>query len=104
VPFIVALFSVVADEPAAGLDAPAAGGALLELAELPQAAIASTAAASPAAPQIFRILHASPHRAHELSSLKITDRGDHPFTWAGSFVQLAAGNTLLRRRPGPSRT
>jgi hypothetical protein len=67
VPFIVALFSVVADEPAAGLDAPAAGGALLELAELPQAAIASTAAASPAAPQIFRILHASPHRAHELS-------------------------------------
>jgi hypothetical protein len=53
-PPIVALVNVVADEPAAGLDAPAAGG-LLELAELPQAAIASTAAARPAALQIFRI-------------------------------------------------
>jgi hypothetical protein len=55
VPFIVVLFRVVADEPAAGLDAPAAGGVLLELAELPHAAMASTAAASPAALQIFRI-------------------------------------------------
>jgi hypothetical protein len=51
----VVLISVVPDEPAAGLAAPAAGGLLLELAELPQAAMASAAAASPAALQIFRI-------------------------------------------------
>ena len=67
VPLIVVLFRVVADELAAGLDAPAAGGVLLELAVLAQAAIASSAAASPAALHIFRILNASPHSANELS-------------------------------------
>src|ERR1700746_2672097 len=46
VPLMVVLISVVPDEPAAGLDAPTAGGLLLELAELPQAAMASAAAAS----------------------------------------------------------
>jgi hypothetical protein len=59
VPLIVVLISVLPDEPAAGLDAPAAGGLLLELAELPQAAIASTAAASPAAPHILRMCRVS---------------------------------------------
>ena len=56
VPLIVVLLSMLPDELAAGLDAPAAGGLLLELAELPQAAIASTAVASAAALHIFRIL------------------------------------------------
>jgi hypothetical protein len=53
---MVVLISALPDELAAGLDAPAAGGLLLELAELPQAAMASTAAASPAALHIFRTL------------------------------------------------
>jgi hypothetical protein len=59
VPLIVVLISVVPDELAAGLDAPAAGGLLLELAELPQAAIASTAATSAAAPHIPRMCRVS---------------------------------------------
>jgi hypothetical protein len=57
-PLIVVLVSVLPDELAAGLDAPAAGG-LLELAELPQAAMASTAAASAAAPHILRMCRVS---------------------------------------------
>ena len=62
VPLNVVLFSVVPDEPAAGLDAAAAGGLLLELAEFPQAAMASTAAASPAMLQIFCISQFLPHK------------------------------------------
>jgi hypothetical protein len=59
VPLIVVLINVLPDELAAGLDAPAAGGVLLELAELPQAAIASTAAANAAAPNIPRMCRVS---------------------------------------------
>jgi hypothetical protein len=57
---IVVLISVVPDELAAGPEAPAAGGLLLELAELPHAAIASTAAASPAALKILRFAVSPP--------------------------------------------
>jgi hypothetical protein len=52
---IAVVFKVVPVELAAGLDAAAAGGALLGLAELPQAAMVSTAAARSAALQTFRI-------------------------------------------------
>jgi hypothetical protein len=55
VPLIVVLTSADPDVLAAGLDAPAAGGLLLELAELPHAAMVSTAAANPAALQILRM-------------------------------------------------
>ena len=79
------------DELAAGLDAPAAGGLLLELAELPHAAIASTAAASPAALRIFRTLRISSQSKSALPS-EITGCADHPFTSAGPFVHLAAGS------------
>jgi hypothetical protein len=86
-PPIVALVNVVADEPAAGLDAPAAGG-LLELAELPHAAMASTAAASAAALHILRMCRVSFAKADELSYRRSRAAGifrsptqDLSFTW-----------------------